>query len=293
MLKTKRAEIKIFVNPSYIEAYVLFVSPIIWTILLLRATLLQSIIQISLVLLGSILLFLSYITIDSIIKYIIKAKKEINVEKHIIPQLMQQESSLIKLSIIITLLAISDAIFIVLLPYKAKIALLIALCMLFVVHIIYYVSYFKWILTALTFNAAIWVAWYSISEVLRMTPVIVYSASSLWTIGYMLVLGHSIGDNEQNNKILKNLVLISNAIGQNTETLVWSSYKLTLMLLYIAGFNSHLNIMFTLIYTSAIYILCNQISGIDIYDKEYCAKSFKSNISFASVILVAILIGLH
>lgn len=229
----------------------------------------------------------------------------------------RKQSDIVKsLLRVFILLFIVDALFIAMLSYKAVLAMAVAVLLYMCTRVIAKGAIcMRLFFNALLINMWIWVGWYAISTNLEMTPMVLYAGCVLWAMGRGAMqycslheeTSNSANMNEENmNEDItggccteggvkgKGCMVVAGLLrekGEYVNGFVWKAYKLAIILVWLAGFNCHLNMFFTLLCIFAAYLLYSQVDGLDARDSAECGKRFAVNVDFAGVISLAMLLG--
>lgn len=149
-------------------------------------------------------------------------------------------------------------------------------------------SYFPQVFLGLTFGSAgALIGWFAISPTISYTPILLYIAAALWTIGFDTIYAHQ--DKIDDVRIgVKSLALY---LGDRTKSAVWMMYQFMMILMVIVGLQSHMNLIYYGCLAFAAYQLYWQSSTVNLDDPEDCAFKFKSNAVTGLIILLGIILG--
>lgn len=250
----------------------------------------------------------------------IKKKINENASLHNISQITIKQ---LTLHVLVPVLA-ADILFLTMFPLKTRIITLSAIFFTICIHtIMRYSTYLKWISIILITNVGIFACWYVLCDTLELIPVMLYVSCTLWTFGYSVIFSYTSYAHKESKlygkmtecsylrfgyhcksssryltSTVKNKISAINIAKhlQNTnmriEKLIWSAYKLVLILIWLTGYNLHLNPLFTITFPFAMYLLYTQIYDINIDDIVDCNRRFEKNVHFATAISLAILLGI-
>jgi 4-hydroxybenzoate polyprenyltransferase len=87
---------------------------------------------------------------------------------------------------------------------------------------------------------------------------------------------------------IKSMALV---LGEDTSKIVWRLYVFAIVIIGIVSLNAHMNFIFYLFAAMGAYHLYWQTETLDIHNPKDCHNKFKSNVQFAVIILVGILLG--
>ncbi len=151
-------------------------------------------------------------------------------------------------------------------------------------------TYWPQLCLGITFNLGTLMAWASVRGSLSFSAILLYIGFIFWTLGYDTIYAHQDKDDD-----LK-LGLKSSAIklGDKTAKYLNFFYTITITMIVFAFCILGVNIHFYVLMTLPIMILFWQVKTIDIYNRDNCARRFKSNaIVGALMFLASMFIGVH
>ena len=148
-------------------------------------------------------------------------------------------------------------------------------------------TYFPQVMLGFVFNLGVLMGWYSADSTVSYIPFVLYFGCVLWTIGYDTIYAHQ--DKIDDQKIgIKSMALV---LGEDTSKIVWRLYIFAIVIIGIVSLNAHMNFIFYLFATMGAYHLYWQTETLDIHNPKDCNNKFKSNVQFAVIILIGILVG--
>ncbi len=265
------------------KAWLLIGLPTWWTILLSTNNYYEILKHFIIFALGALVMRSAGCIVNDIIDY----KTDSKVERTKNRPIASGELSLIKAIILLAFLLSIALLLLFLLPIRVFNIGLFGLIGVILYPMTKYFTYFPQVILGFVFNLGVLIAWYSINNFTTFTPILLYLGAILWTIGYDTIYGHQ--DSADDLKVgVKSLSL---KLGKDTPSVVWKLYKVACISIWLAGFNSHLNLLFSLIMAIATYMLYLQTETVDINNPQDCTKKFNSNTDFAWLIFFGILLG--
>ncbi len=148
-------------------------------------------------------------------------------------------------------------------------------------------THFAQVILGFTFNIGIIMACLNINNIIGFVSIMLYFAAAFWTIGYDTIYGCQ--DIADDRKI--DLKSTSIFFEKNLPQVVWAFYKIALFLIAIAGFHANLHLIFFIFLGFGAYKLYLQTERVNTSDVQSCRKTFNSNVFFALLILVGIILG--
>ncbi len=148
-------------------------------------------------------------------------------------------------------------------------------------------TFYPQVVLGLVFNLGVFMGWYSADYKPSIVPFILYAACVFWTIAYDTIYAHQ----DKEDDLAAGVMSLAIKLGVDTKKVIWKLYLITIVLLAITGMNSHMNFMFYLATAVGAYHLYWQVETLDINNPKDCHNKFKSNVQFAVIILVGILVG--
>lgn len=263
--------------------YIFIVTPIWWSLIIGSTNLVQLFFYIPIFTVGAIIMRSAGCIINDIIDKNIDAKIERTKNR----PLANGELNLSQVLILLAILLAIACVLLLFLPLSAiKIALIGAIGML-LYPMSKYITYFPQIILGFIFNIGILVAWYATNTEITIIPLLIYFSAAMWTIAYDTIYAYQ--DYEEDKMLnIKSLPILLKDKG---DDFIMNLYKVATLGIWLAGFQSRLNILFTLTMAFASYVLYIGINGINIKNKKECEKQFKDNAYFAIIITIAIILG--
>ncbi len=148
-------------------------------------------------------------------------------------------------------------------------------------------TFYPQVMLGLVFNLGVFMGWYSADYKPSIVPFILYAACFFWTISYDTIYAHQ----DKEDDLAAGVMSLAIKLGVDTKRVIWKFYLITIILIAITGMNSHMNFMFYLATAVGAYHLYWQVETLDINDPKSCQNKFKSNVQFALIILIGILLG--
>lgn len=145
-------------------------------------------------------------------------------------------------------------------------------------------TYWPQLFLGITFNLGILIAWVTIKQNITLTPILLYFAGLLWTLGYDTVYGHQ----DKKDDLMIGVKSLSIRMDKHTRVFVAMCYTLMLILLLTVGINMHLSAIYYGSIAVASLILLWQIITLDINNPTHCLKLFKSNAWVGAIICAGI-----
>ncbi len=150
--------------------------------------------------------------------------------------------------------------------------------------------YIRWPQAVLgfTFNWGALMGWSAVTGELSIAPVLLYVAAFAWTIGYDTIYAHQ--DKEDDALIgIKSSALV---LGKNTKPWLAIFYTLTIIGLFLVGPLMQLGLLYYVGLIFAGWHLIQQITGLDIDNRQDCLVTFRSNRDFGLVVFFTIMVGI-
>ncbi len=144
-------------------------------------------------------------------------------------------------------------------------------------------TYWPQLCLGITFNLGTLIAWASVKYNISLSAILLYIGFIFWTIGYDTIYAHQDKDDD-----LK-LGLKSSAIKLGDKTAKYLNFFYTIsvtMIIFafgILGVSTYFYVLMTL----PVIILFWQVKTIDIYNRDNCARRFKSNAIVGALIFIA------
>ena len=222
-----------------------------------------------------------------IINDIFDRKIDAQVERTKNRPLASKELSIKQALLLLFVLLLFAAILLLMLPKSVIYIGIFTLIPVILYPLMKRITYLAQLFLGLTFNLGVFIAWATLKNGIGWAPILVYIAAAIWTLGYDTIYAY------QDIKYDLELNLKSTAIKfrEKGPKFIWYAYQITIALLCIAGLHMHLNFFFYTAMAAAAYHLYWQIENLDISKVDDCTKKFKSNVEFAFLVLIAILIG--
>lgn len=134
-------------------------------------------------------------------------------------------------------------------------------------------TYWPQLVLGLAFNWGALVGWASVAGSLALAPLLLYTGSVLWTIGYDTIYAHQDADDDLM------LGLKSTALKFGAETLLWTAglYAGAMLLWAGAGWTAGAGAPFFLALVAVAAHFAWQVMTLDIGDGANCLKRFRSN----------------
>lgn len=266
------------------HAYLLLMMPIWWSIMLGARDLIQAIAYILFFSFGAIITR----SAGCIINDIIDRKTDANVARTKNRPLASGEIQLKRAFIALFVLLSIAALMLLFLPIAAVKIACLALIGMIVYPLMKYVMDFPQLILGIVFNLGVLIAWYTVQDRISLVPLLIYFGSLVWTTAYDTIYGFQ--DYNDDKKIgIKSLSIRLNK--ENVKPFIWNMFKIVVLCLWLAGYISQLNWLFTVTVLAALYSLYYQVTYLDILDPKSCEKRFKMNILFGIVITIGIILG--
>ncbi len=148
-------------------------------------------------------------------------------------------------------------------------------------------TYYPQVFLGFVFNLGVIIAWVTISTKPSYNPILIYLAAVLWTIGYDTI--YAIQDKEDDLKAgVKSLAI---KLGDNSESIIWTMYRISVICLFIVGINTYMNWGFFILMSLAAYHLYWQVETLEVDNPQDAGRKFKSNVQYGLLVLAAIWIG--
>lgn len=148
-------------------------------------------------------------------------------------------------------------------------------------------TFYPQVMLGFVFNLGVFMGWYSADYKPSITPFVLYAACICWTIAYDTIYAHQ----DKKDDLAAGIMSLAIKLGVDTKKVMWKLYLITIILLGITGMNSHMNFLFYIATAIGAYHLYWQVETLDINNPKDCHNKFKSNVQFAVIILLGILVG--
>ena len=146
---------------------------------------------------------------------------------------------------------------------------------------------FAQVILGFTFNIGMLMVRLTVSDTIGFVPLLLYFAAVIWTIAYDTIYGcQDLIDDEKIGVKSTSLVF-----GDKVPQMVWNMYKITGFIIAIAAFKAGLHLIFFAFLALAVYLLYVQTERVNISNAESCRETFNSNVLFALIVLIGIIIG--
>lgn len=149
------------------------------------------------------------------------------------------------------------------------------------------ITYWPQAFLGLTFNWGLLMGWSAVTGNLEWTPVFIYAAAVMWTIGYDTIYAHQ----DKEDDALIGVGSTALKFGNNTKFWLCGFYGATAILLTIGGSLGGLGWGFFAVLALGIVHLAHQIVSLDTDQARICLKIFKSNRDFGLLMFAAIIAG--
>lgn len=144
-------------------------------------------------------------------------------------------------------------------------------------------TYLAQLWLGITFNLGALVAWTTIHDKITLSPVFLYLAMILWTLGYDTIYAHQ--DKEDDLKLgLKSTAIL---LGDKTAKYVNLFYTIMITFIIYAFGIMGPKLQFFALMSFPVALLFWQVSTLDINDRNNCARRFKANILVGALIFIA------
>ena len=263
--------------------YLLIALPTWWIIAMTASNLLSFLFFCLFFLLGAVLMR----SAGCIINDILDRKIDAQVERTKNRPLASKELSIKQALLLLFVLLFFAAVLLFILPKGAIHIGIFALIPVILYPLMKRITYFSQLFLGLTFNLGVLIAWNTLKDGIGWTPILVYIAAAMWTLGYDTIYAYQ----DIRYDIELNLKSTATKFREKGPKFIWYTYQITIALLCIAGLHMHLNFFFYIGMAAAAYHLYWQIENLEIAKEEDCTRKFKSNVEFAFLVLIAILIG--
>ena len=201
--------------------------------------------------------------------------------------LASKELSIKQALLLLSVLLLFSAILLFMLPTAAIYIGVFALIPIILYPMMKRITYFPQLFLGLTFNLGVLIAWATLKGSIGWPPVLVYVAAAMWTLGYDTIYAYQ----DIRYDLALNLKSTAIKFKEKGPKIIWYIYQITIALLCISGLHMHLNFFFYIGMAAATYHLYWKIENLDVAKADDCTKKFKSNVEFAFLVFVAILIG--
>lgn len=135
----------------------------------------------------------------------------------------------------------------------------------------------------ITFNLGVLIAWATVEDKITISPIFLYLAMILWTLGYDTIYAHQ--DREDDLKLgLKSTAIL---LGNKTDKYINIFYTLMVTFIVYAFGLTAPKLRFFALMTIPVALLFWQVSTLDINDKKNCALRFKLNALVGAFIFIA------
>lgn len=148
-------------------------------------------------------------------------------------------------------------------------------------------TFFPQVILGFTFNLGLLMAWAAVTTSLPWQAVVLYIATALWTVGYDTIYAYQ----DITDDALTGIKSMAIKVGEGGPAVIWVLYQIAISLICIVGLNMHMNAFFYVGMALAGYHMYWQTETLDIRDDKDCAHKFRSNVEFAFLVFIAILIG--
>lgn len=149
------------------------------------------------------------------------------------------------------------------------------------------VTYYPQVFLGFVYPAGAIIGWLAVSPKFSVIQASLYIASILWVVGFDTIYGHQ--DKADDEKI--GIKSLSIKLGDKTQSVVWSLYRIMMIFIAVIGLNCHMNFLFYGVMALALYYLYWQTATLDINNPADCKEKFESNLHIGLIIWVGILIG--
>lgn len=167
------------------------------------------------------------------------------------------------------------------LPIKAILVGCFAIVPIILYPLMKRITYWPQLFLGVTFNLSVLIGWFAIRPDFSATPLLLYSAAVLWTIGFDTIYAHQ--DMEDDLKIgIKSTAIRFGAHSKRYVCLFYTAMLALLMLAFLP--------LWYLILPGAVYISW-LLSRWQPEDFQSCLSTFKANAVFGLILWLSLIIG--
>ena len=149
-------------------------------------------------------------------------------------------------------------------------------------------TYWPQLFLGIAFNYGLVLAWISINNSIRLTPILFYIGAIFWTLGYDTIYGYQDIKDDEIIGIKSTSIKFKN----NPKTFLTLCYSFLLIsLILIGALMSFSNIFYLFLIIPFCHLFFYQINFLNINKPEDCLKIFKSNNILGLIVCMNILVG--